>query len=62
MLNAMMHRFWADERGAEMVEWAVVTAVLLFGTGMAVLMVKDEVLEIFRIAFRSVEPPPPSTY
>lgn len=62
MLNEAMHRFWADERGAETVEWAVVTAVLLVATGMAVILVKDEVLEIFRIAFGSMEPPPPTTY
>jgi len=56
-LNAL-HRFWDDERGAEAVEWALVTATLLVMTVVPLLVLKDGVLDLFRQAFTAVQRPP----
>jgi Flp pilus assembly pilin Flp len=61
-LNARLQRFWGDERGAETVEWAAVTAILLMATVPFILLLQSELLEMFRQAFLAVQKPPTSDY
>ena len=61
-MNAYMQRFWDDERGAEMVEWAVVTVILLVATVPVLIALKEFLLEMFRDTFDAVQDPPPDTY
>jgi Flp pilus assembly pilin Flp len=62
MLNAMLRRFIVDEQGAEMVEWAVVTVVLLGFTTVALILIKDELIKVFEAAFAALQKDPPDTY
>lgn len=61
LLNAVLQRFWRDEAGAEMVEWAVVAAVLAVATIPPLILLKDVFIELIGTAFTSVtvEPPTP---
>lgn len=58
----MLQRFWVDETGAEMVEWAVVTIVLLVWTAAALIALREQIIEIFTSAFTRIQEPPPDTY
>jgi len=40
------HRFLRDESGPELVEWAVVTLVLLLATGVILSQIYDQVIEV----------------
>lgn len=57
-----LRRFRDDERGAEMVEWAVVTIILLVATVPVVLALTGEVLDMFSNTFKAIEKPPPDQY
>jgi Flp pilus assembly pilin Flp len=61
-LNSGIGTFWRDERGAEMVEWAVVTIVLLGFTVVAIIAVKGEVIGLYQMAFRAIQEDPPDSY
>ncbi len=61
-MYANLRRFWKDEAGAEMVEWAVVTVILLVATVPAILALQDELLEMFTNVFKVLETPPPDQY
>jgi hypothetical protein len=41
-LKALLH----DEAGPELVEWAVVTVVLLLATGVVLTQIYDQVIEV----------------
>ena len=45
-----------------MVEWAVVTIVLLGLTTVAIVLIKDELLDMFVATFNAVQADPPDTY
>jgi hypothetical protein len=53
---------WQDDCGAEMVEWAVVTIVLLGLTIVAIIRIKDELLLMFVDAFDAIQKDPPDNY
>jgi Flp pilus assembly pilin Flp len=57
-----MKRFWNDDGGAEMVEWAVVTIVLLVATVPALLALRGGLLDMFQQVFAALEKEPPSDY
>ena len=40
--------FLQDERGPELVEWAVVTVVLLLATGLLLAQIYDRVIDVMR--------------
>jgi Flp pilus assembly pilin Flp len=61
-LNAKLRRFWSDERGAEMVEWAVVTVILLVSTVWILVMIRESLLDMFRDVFEKISQDPPDTY
>lgn len=58
----ILKRFWRDECGAEMVEWAVVTIVLLGMTIIAIIRIKDELLAMYVDAFDAIQKDPPDNY
>ncbi len=61
----MRHRlalFWADEHGAEMVEWAVVTILLLGFTAFILIMIQDELKRLLEAVFDALQRDPPDTY
>jgi len=62
MTHAMLKRFWQDDNGAEMVEWAVVTVVLLSFTTVALILLKDELISLFQQVFAAIQADPPDTY
>ncbi len=41
-----LHRFLRDESGPELVEWAVVTVVLLLATGVILSQIYDRVIQV----------------
>jgi len=41
-----LRRFFVDEDGPELVEWAVVTIVLLLATGLILSQIYDQVLAV----------------
>lgn len=61
-MNATLRRFWRDEEGTETVEWAVVTILLLTASVVVLVMIKGELLDIFRSAFAALAEDPPDTY
>ena len=53
--------FWRDESGPEMVEWAVVTLILLVATVAAVVALRDTLVDVYVRTFEKLgEPPPPN--
>ncbi|MFN2250846.1 MAG: Flp family type IVb pilin [Anaerolineae bacterium] len=61
-MDSVLRRFWSDERGAEMIEWAVVTVVLLVATVPAILVMRDGLLALYRDVFDALEKEPPTDY
>jgi Flp pilus assembly pilin Flp len=53
-MNEGIRQFWADDRGAELVEWAVVTVILLVATVPVLLMIRDSLNEIFKSMFEKL--------
>ncbi|HQZ70671.1 MAG: Flp family type IVb pilin [Anaerolineae bacterium] len=47
-MTKSIQRFWQDENGAEMVEWAIVTVVLLVATTPVLLLLRDQIIEATR--------------
>jgi len=43
-----LRRFLRDQSGPEIVEWALVTAVLLLATGVLLAQIYDEVLLVMK--------------
>jgi Flp pilus assembly pilin Flp len=62
VLTAKLKRFWGDESGAEMVEWAVVTLILLAFTVGAILALRDELIKLYTAMFDAIQRDPPDTY
>ena len=62
-MNAIWRTFWVeDEGGAEMVEWAVVTVILLVATVPLLLALNSELIDMFRRVFEVLQDPPPTDY
>jgi len=43
-----LQRFLLDESGPELVEWALVTLVLLLATGLILVQIYDQVIEVMK--------------
>jgi Flp pilus assembly protein TadG len=41
-----LRRLWSDESGPELVEWAMVTIVLLLATGIILIQIYNEVIDV----------------
>lgn len=61
-MQSTLRRFWRDVDGAEMLEWAVVTAVLLIVTIPVILSIQDEVMLFYERIFGAMEKPPPDSF
>jgi Flp pilus assembly pilin Flp len=55
-------RFWDDTSGAEMVEWAVVTVLLLSATALLLISLRDVLIGAFVSALKALEAPPPQNF
>jgi Flp pilus assembly pilin Flp len=62
VLNESLGRFWRDERGAEMVEWAVVTVILLVATVAGLVAIREQLIGLFEDVFAAIAKDPPDTY
>ena len=62
MMNNLMRRFWQDELGAEMVEWAVVTLILLVSTVAVLIALRDKLIELYQTVFTAIQQDPPDSY
>jgi Flp pilus assembly pilin Flp len=62
MLKSTWQRFWRDERGAEMVEWAVVTLILLTSTVVVIMALRQEIIRMFAAVFAKIQQDPPDAY
>ena len=62
ILYVTLKRFWDDDHGAEMIEWAVVTVVLLLATVPAILVMREGLLDMYRQVFDALEQEPPTDY
>jgi hypothetical protein len=45
-----------------MVEWAVVTLVLLVATVVGLVAIRDTLIDMFHAVFSRLEEPPPNTF
>jgi hypothetical protein len=57
MMAMNVKAFWDDERGAEMVEWAVVAAILLISSTIYLLWVQDDFLIVVKETFMKMQRP-----
>jgi Flp pilus assembly pilin Flp len=62
MIGSNLSRFWRDERGAEMVEWALVTLILLTFTVAAILALRGELIKLYQAVFAAIQKDPPDSY
>lgn len=61
-MRSLLRKLWSDERGAEMVEWAVVTAVLLTATTAIIISLQKEIITFFQGLFNTLQDPPPADF
>ena len=61
-MNLTLSRFWSDEGGAELVEWAVMTIILLMATAALLIKLRVAVLQLFQRIFDAVQVAPPDQY
>lgn len=61
-MRQLIHRFWEDESGPEMVEWAVVTIVLLVATMPVLLLLRNAIFESLQSVFQFLEEDPQDVY
>jgi Flp pilus assembly pilin Flp len=59
-LNARLQRFWCDETGAELVEWAMVAAILVAATIPPLILLRNAFFELIATSFNSVTTEPPT--
>jgi Flp pilus assembly pilin Flp len=57
-----LRAFWQDDSGPEMVEWAVVTLILLVATVLGIIAIRDTLIDMFRSTFNKLEEAPPSSF
>lgn len=61
-MSNLMKRFWHDESGPEMVEWAVVTVILLATTTILVIHLRVALIDMFGRIYGSLQAVPPENY
>lgn len=53
-----IRRFWGDERGAEMVEWALVTLILLIATSSVIIGLREMIVDALKSIFAALQEDP----
>lgn len=61
-MRTILQSFWQDESGPEMVEWAVVTVILLVATTFVVILLRNELIALFQNIFAALSQQPPDTW
>jgi hypothetical protein len=54
--------FWIDERGAEMVEWAVVTLIVVSAVTLGLFKYRNELLLLIQSVYQDMQKAPQPTY
>ncbi|MEO8082707.1 MAG: hypothetical protein ABI780_02730 [Ardenticatenales bacterium] len=61
-MRTVLQRFWSDTSGAEMIEWALVTVVLLSTTMFIIILLQDEIMKFYETIFGALEKAPPDSF
>lgn len=61
-MRGLLQRFWSDTDGAEMIEWALVTIVLLSTTMFIIILLQDEIMKFYESIFGALEKAPPDSF
>ena len=61
-MGSLIRKFWEDESGPELVEWAVVTIVLLVATMPVLLLLRNAIFESLQSVFKFLEEDPKDLY
>ena len=61
-MQNLIRRFRADESGAEMIEWAVVTIVLLVATVPVLILLKSTIIATIREILEAMQEDPEDTF
>lgn len=61
-MRGLLQRFWSDTDGAEMIEWALVTIVLLSTTMFIIILLQDEIMKFYETIFGALEKAPPDSF
>jgi Flp pilus assembly pilin Flp len=61
-MDSLIKRFWEDESGPELVEWAVVTIVLLVATVPVLLLLRTAIYDALQSMFKYLEEDPTDTF
>lgn len=57
-----MKQFWDDEVGAELVEWAVLTLILLVATVPGLLLIRETLIDVIKDIFSRVQENPDNAW
>jgi len=57
-MNEIIRRFIDDEQGAEMLEWAVVTVILLIATVGILVALRDTIIDVIKSILGQVQEDP----
>jgi Flp pilus assembly pilin Flp len=58
-MNVIVQRFWHDDRGAEVMEYAVVALLILSASVPLLLLLKDQILDYVQTIFAEMQTKPP---
>lgn len=61
-MRTALRRFWSDTSGAEMIEWTLVTIVLLSTTMFIIILLQDEIMKFYESIFGALEKAPPDSF
>ena len=61
-MNSNVQRFWRDDRGSELMEYAFVALIILAASVPVLLMLKDELLGYVQDVFADMQVKPPTDY
>ncbi len=61
-MGTNLQEFWRDESGPEMVEWAVVTVILLVATTFVIILLRNELIALFQAIFVKLSEQPPDSW
>lgn len=57
-MRTTVKRFWEDESGPELVEWALVTVILLIATTAVVISLREVIVDTLKSLFAALQEDP----
>lgn len=61
-MRTTVKRFWEDESGPELVEWALVTVILLIATTAVVISLREVIVDTLKSLFAALQEDPPDAW